>query len=46
MENGDDFSRLCTKYIKVVGGHRDIGNDFYLDDSLNDYLEKKIYKGS
>ena len=39
-------SRLCTRYRKVVREYINIENDFYSNDSLNDNLESKFYKGS
>ena len=36
------FSRLHTKYRKVVGKYKDIENDFYSNDSLNDDLESRF----
>ena len=38
----DWHSRLCTRYIKVVGEYTDIENDFYSNDFLNDDLESKF----
>ena len=33
------LSKLCTRYIKVVGEYKDTENNFYSNDSLNDDLE-------
>jgi len=36
------FSRLHTKYRKVVRKYKDIENDFYSNDSLNGDLESRF----
>jgi hypothetical protein len=36
------LSKLRTRYTKVVGGHKDIENNFYSNDSPNNDLESII----
>jgi hypothetical protein len=36
------LSRLRTRYRKVIEEYKDIKNNFYSNDSLNDDLESKF----
>ena len=41
-EGREWLSKLCIRYRKTVGKHKDIEIDFYSNDSLNDDLDNPL----